>query len=383
MKGRAAHMLIEHIRRDGGTQIRGALDEGTVGDYAAAIKAKTKLPDVGVFFDGTDHWLWDGFHRIEAELRAGAKRVMADIKPGTQRDAILAACGANAAHGLRRSNADKRRAVETLLADAEWGEWSNRAIAKVTQVSDVFVGECRERLRVATTEQAQEVTSAEVQTFAPAVRQNGDLAGRAGDEGTGASVVADPSREAAKVSFAPVPNEPRRSPIDLLGLDDIDPAWLDLTDDILAALGVFDNCVRSAQASVSELLGRPGVGAQLQSLRQSAHELAARARKSVRPHTVCVYCKDPDGCAGRREACNGCRGLGYLTEEQLTAVPRELEARGEAAQVIDTKKGGFMARAPARVAATKTRKPKLRIEDAAGRELVVEREEEEDTEGPW
>lgn len=205
MKGRAAHMLIEHIRRDGGTQIRGALDEGTVADYAAVIKAKAKLPDVGVFFDGTDHWLWDGFHRIEAELRAGAKRVMAEVKRGTQRDAILAACGANAAHGLRRSNADKRRAVETLLADAEWGEWSNRAIAKVTQVSDVFVGECRERLRIATTEQSQEVTSAEVQTFAPAARQGEAKAGPVGgDEGAGGKELP----RSGLAATPPAPDEP-------------------------------------------------------------------------------------------------------------------------------------------------------------------------------
>ena len=35
----------------------------------------------------------------------------------------------NADHGKRRSNADKRRAVEMMLKDSEWGKWSDREIA--------------------------------------------------------------------------------------------------------------------------------------------------------------------------------------------------------------------------------------------------------------
>lgn len=39
------------------------------------------------------------------------------------REAILFIVGANASHGLRRTNADKRRTVERLLADEEWRGW--------------------------------------------------------------------------------------------------------------------------------------------------------------------------------------------------------------------------------------------------------------------
>ena len=44
---------------------------------------------------------------------------------------------------LRRSNADKRRAVETLLADEEWRGWSDREIAKRAGVDPKFVGNLR------------------------------------------------------------------------------------------------------------------------------------------------------------------------------------------------------------------------------------------------
>jgi len=42
----------------------------------------------------------------------------------------LYSVGANADHGQRRTNADKRRAVLILLNDEEWGKWSDREIAR-------------------------------------------------------------------------------------------------------------------------------------------------------------------------------------------------------------------------------------------------------------
>nr|WP_244557034.1 hypothetical protein [Fulvimarina manganoxydans] len=69
---------------------------------------------------------------------------MADIRQGTRRDAILHSVGANATHGMRRTNADKRRAVTRLLEDAEWAAWSDREIARRCGVSQPFVGSMRE-----------------------------------------------------------------------------------------------------------------------------------------------------------------------------------------------------------------------------------------------
>lgn len=54
--------------------------------------------------------------------------------------------GANATHGLRRTNADKRRAVETLLRDEEWGAKSDRWIAEKCGVGNQLVGHIRREL---------------------------------------------------------------------------------------------------------------------------------------------------------------------------------------------------------------------------------------------
>src|SRR5260370_21587031 len=67
----------------------------------------------------------------------------ADVRPGTERDALLFSISCNGAHGLPRTNADKHKAVTLLLADAEWNQWSDREIARRCQASHVFVHQVR------------------------------------------------------------------------------------------------------------------------------------------------------------------------------------------------------------------------------------------------
>ena len=134
---------IAKIRRDGGTQPRAALDEATIGEYAEAIQAGAEFPPVDVFNDGERLWLADGFHRIVAHERAGKHFVLAILHQGSQRDAVLFSTGVNAEHGLRRSNADKRRSVEVLLRDPEWGKWSDTEIARQAKVDRRLVAEMR------------------------------------------------------------------------------------------------------------------------------------------------------------------------------------------------------------------------------------------------
>jgi hypothetical protein len=46
---------------------------------------------------------------------------------------------ANASHGLRRTNADKRNAVEMALADPEWSKLPNTQIAEMCAVAESFI----------------------------------------------------------------------------------------------------------------------------------------------------------------------------------------------------------------------------------------------------
>lgn len=63
-------------------------------------------------------------------------------RPGGRADALKFALGANAVHGHRRTNADKRRCVEIALR--EFPKLSSRAVAKVCGVSPGFVDHLRE-----------------------------------------------------------------------------------------------------------------------------------------------------------------------------------------------------------------------------------------------
>lgn len=137
---------IAKIRRDGGTQPRIAIHPLTLEEYAREMKAEASFPPVIVFYDGTDYWLADGFHRVEAASSIGIKKVSSSIKQGSRRDAILYSVGANATHGLRRSNADKRRAVLKLLEDEEWSKWSNREIARRVAVDEKMVRKLRQAI---------------------------------------------------------------------------------------------------------------------------------------------------------------------------------------------------------------------------------------------
>jgi hypothetical protein len=139
-------LRLDQIRIDGGTQPRVAIDEDVVGEYADLYVEGVDLPAVTVFHDGSTYWLADGFHRYWASKRAERETIAVDVQQGTRRDAILYSVGANASHGLRRTNEDKRKAIQTLLEDEEWCQWSDNAIAKQCGVSDKTVGNVRKIL---------------------------------------------------------------------------------------------------------------------------------------------------------------------------------------------------------------------------------------------
>lgn len=142
----AETLRLEKIRTDGGTQPRINLYEETVQEYKDAVIDGANFPPVVVFHDGSDHWLADGFHRFHAHRLAKSDAISAEIHQGTRREAILYSVGANSAHGIRRTNADKRQAVETLLSDDEWSQWSDREIARKCGVNDKTVGNIRREL---------------------------------------------------------------------------------------------------------------------------------------------------------------------------------------------------------------------------------------------
>jgi len=138
------HIALTEICTEG-LQTRAALDMETVREYAEAESERGAVfPPVTLFFDGSKHWLGDGFHRVAMARQQGKKRVAAEVREGTRDDAVWFACGANKEHGLPRTNADKRRALEIALKMHP--EMSNEAIAQHVGVGRVFVINFRKTL---------------------------------------------------------------------------------------------------------------------------------------------------------------------------------------------------------------------------------------------
>jgi hypothetical protein len=134
---------LDAITLDPRAQPRDHLSMDIVAEYAEAMALGATFPPLVVFHDGEKYWLADGFHRHYAAKAANFVEFDCDVQKGTLRDAILYSVGANAAHGYRRTNADKRRAVMRLLDDPEWSAWSDREIARRCAVSNQFVSNLR------------------------------------------------------------------------------------------------------------------------------------------------------------------------------------------------------------------------------------------------
>ena len=134
---------LKDIRIDGGTQFREEVDQNLVKEYKDSMLGGNEFPLIKTTFDGSNYWLWDGFHRYFAMESMGLKQVDVDYKPGSQEDAQDYALGANGKHGKRPSPTTKRNKVETALSIERHKDKSDREIAKLCEVSHPFVASIR------------------------------------------------------------------------------------------------------------------------------------------------------------------------------------------------------------------------------------------------
>jgi len=143
--------------------------EDTLTRYMDLIQAGTSLPPVTVFHDGKQYWLADGRHRLEATRRLGYPDIQADIRSGSERDAMLYAFTANLSHGLPASHADRKKIAQTLLEDADWRSWSDRKIAEISGLTHPTVGKIREALVKFTTLGSSETEVSEQPSAQPTI----------------------------------------------------------------------------------------------------------------------------------------------------------------------------------------------------------------------
>lgn len=135
------------LHMDAKCQMRDEVSWQMVQEYAEDMEAGDVFPPLIVFHKAADRWyVADGFHRLRAALKLGLKEIKCEVRHGGLRDAILYAVGANAKQGMRRSNADKHKAVLSMLSDREWKQWNDAELGRRCNVSSKLVQVIREKL---------------------------------------------------------------------------------------------------------------------------------------------------------------------------------------------------------------------------------------------
>jgi len=136
------------LRLDGETQARLALSQEKVQEYAALMEDGEEFRPIDAFFDGSDYWLADGFHRYFATKANKKTSIAVTIHNGTLDEAQLFAFAANKGHGLHMTATDIRHCIVRMLEHPVWSGWTNAAIAKHVGTSKMTVG----RVKAAMTE---------------------------------------------------------------------------------------------------------------------------------------------------------------------------------------------------------------------------------------
>jgi hypothetical protein len=138
-------LALDAITIDPTLQLRADLDRLQTEQYAERYRESLPMPPVVVFREGEVYRLADGHQRHDAAKLAGLDSIDAEVREGDYLAALSYAAGANAAHGVNRTNADKARAVAAILARPEFAETSDREVARICHVSHPFVRAVRDR----------------------------------------------------------------------------------------------------------------------------------------------------------------------------------------------------------------------------------------------
>lgn len=342
---RTRALKVSEIRTDGGTQMRAELNQDVYLEYRDQYLATGEFPPMDVFFDGTAYWLADGFHRLFGAREAKQKTVLCNIHDGTLRDAILFAVAANQRHGLKRSNADKRNAVMTLLNDPEWVKWSDSKIAEQAGVTHPFVASLRRDL-VTVTGSIAAATKDE-----PRKGRDGKEYKRKPEKAVASTEAYDREGESPKAAAversedaSDVPESPsaasKRKPSG--GATFAPGEWEKPAEEVLDGLGqpvpdglldVFRvapefaerrNSLVQMKKWINQRRNHPAgvvLDSAYQQILADLNNLDAQLR-FAQPHAVCPYCRNE---LPKLANCTACKGSGWVSEDTYKQAPKGMK----------------------------------------------------------
>jgi hypothetical protein len=310
-------VLLAHIRAELDSQARVQIRPATVHEYALAMKEQAgdgglRFPAVVLFGFGPGYHVGDGFHRIQAAREAEQSEILAEVRPGGQREALLWSITSNADHGLPRTNADKRKAVTLLLADAEWSQWSDHEIARRAQVSQGLVT----KLRHSASDHGDQITARKVCRGGTVYM----MEPKATPTGKGDDPPAAPAAEPASTDALGLPLRPALTAV-FAGRAEFD-AVLAVREQLASAI---DQLARTPAGAAlgQQLLRRLENGqlvyraAELEGLRQKLSSAVPHAGRCPLCHARRSDYSSP--------SCRLCAGRGWLTRAAFDTCPHDLK----------------------------------------------------------
>ena len=343
-------------------QTRAGTDADTINNYAEAMADGAQFPDVTVFTDGETYWLADGFHRVLAAKSNGKTAISADVRKGTEDDAVVFGGTANNKQGKRPTMADVQHFLsmvwdrrEAIFGGTPTGGNLAEKCGVSKQTGRRFVERKLAEMPKApvspTVPKAQLPTVPKAQLTAPVrptklVGANGkmypvrpvktvgrrrhtDANGFCTNEnmqGGGFRCMGPDceGREVVETPSAPVrPTKPKDHPVvpvDRYGTEipvEINEAFdTSMLADILS-------CVSKARVALRKGFEEkdPAFGAVRQDALVNLNN-AYNFISAAEPHCVCRMCQGT--------GCKACHGRGWQTEEEYERNPKEFKAKGGA-----------------------------------------------------
>lgn len=169
-------------------QMRVSISDDQVTEYTAVMAdplpdergliSAQRFPPLQAHEIGGVIYVTDGIHRVLAARAAGVTDLLVEVTRGsTRRDALLAACKANAEpRALSRTSADKRKAVDAFFENHFDDGLTDTAIARLLGVSRTTVGNKIRAMKAAAAEALREkmATPLRVDNAGPAPLDFGD-----------------------------------------------------------------------------------------------------------------------------------------------------------------------------------------------------------------
>jgi hypothetical protein len=320
-------MKIKIADLDLSLQTRAGTDAETIDNYAEAMADGAQFPDVTVFTDGRHYWLSDGFHRVMAAKQNGKTSISADVRKGTEDDAVVFGGTANNKQGKRPTRADVQHFMQMV--------WERReAIFGGTPTGGNMAEKCGVSRRMGCKFIDEKLADMPQAPVRPTVH-NAQLkapsrpAREGGSTVHNAQLATPPTRPERLIgangrTYPVRPSMParpvRKMPVDRYGTEipvEIAEAFEP------SPLADILSCISKARVALRK--GFEDKDPAFAAVRQDALINLNNAYNFVNaaePHCVCRMCQGT--------GCKACHERGWQTEEEYKRNPKEFQAKGGA-----------------------------------------------------